>query len=200
MKQCLSVKGRRYLPVTDGLTVAIVVLAKAWLMCITFLSTISHVSLVIVTTNAYDGLVISLYIVQSVSSLQTHEDRSSRLQILSRSSYITFLNFLYVRYPALVMILMSSVSSSSTVVRRWVKICCQVAIVSGQVARVQVAFGVLCLGCVRGAWLLLQARTYFRRQYAVRRNSYVQVRGAVSDSLKRLSCQSCGLSSRYTWL
>ena len=89
-------EGKTVSAVTDGFTVTIVVLTRAWLTRTTFLSTLSHVSHVIVMTVMYDGLVISSYIVQSVSSLQAHEDRSSRSRNLSSLSYVTFLtNLLY---------------------------------------------------------------------------------------------------------
>ena len=82
-------EGKTVSAVTDGFTVAIVVLARAWLMCTTFLSTLSHVSYVIVMMIMYDGLVTLAYIIQLISSLQAHKDQSSLPRSLSSNSYVT---------------------------------------------------------------------------------------------------------------
>ena len=59
--------------------------------------TLSHVLNAIVMMIVHDGLVALAYIIQSVSSLQAHKDRSSLLCSLSMMLYVTLINLDYVR-------------------------------------------------------------------------------------------------------
>ena len=75
--------------------IAMVVLTRAWLMHSMFLATLSHVSQIVVVMVAYDGIVTLAYIIQSVSSLQAHKDRSSLSRRLSSTLYVTLTSLEY---------------------------------------------------------------------------------------------------------
>ena len=83
--------------VINSFIVATVVLVRTRLMRSIFLSMLFHVLHVIVMMFAYDGLVALEYIIQSVSSLQAHEDGSSLSRSLSSTLHVTLTNLEYFR-------------------------------------------------------------------------------------------------------